>query len=345
MAGPTGSAIVVSARRCSTPGKTDLWAPRLAIMKQSKVAIVGAGSVGASIAYSVLIQRLARVVALYDVNDQKVEAETLDLSHGTQFTGATQVIGGSDPQIVADAQVVVITAGAKQHPGQSRLDLAATNVAILEKMLPQLLEYAPDAVYVLVTNPCDVLTVAAQQISGLPPQRVFASGTVLDTSRLRRLIANRSRIAAMSIHANIIGEHGDTSFPVWSQARIGPIPILEWTGPDGDRIEPSELDAMATEVREAAYRIIEGKGATNYAIGLAASRIIEAIVSDQHAIMPVSTIQDGFEGLHGVALAVPTVVGAGGALQVVPLHLDAHEHQLLERSADALRSAQRALGL
>src|SRR6478736_2012727 len=240
-------------------------------VESSKVTVVGAGSVGTSLAYAALIRRSARTVALYDINRAKVEAEVLDLAHGTQFTGASQVVGGADPSVAAGSHVVVITAGAKQDPGQSRLDLAGTNVRILETLLPQLLEHAPDAVYCIVTNPCDVLTVAAQRISGLPPSRVFSSGTVLDTSRLRRLIADRARVAATSVH-------GDTGFALWSQARIGPVPILDWVSPDGHHFTHGELDEITDHVRQAAYRVIEGKGATNYAIGLAGARIVEAVI-------------------------------------------------------------------
>lgn len=317
----------------------------MGVIENAKVAIVGAGAVGSSMAYACLIRRSARTVALYDVDRPKVEAEVLDLAHGALFTGASQVVGGADPSVLDGAHVVVVTAGAKQRPGQSRLDLAATNVRLLEQLMPVLLDRAPDAVYVLVTNPCDVLTLAAQRISGLPAGRVLSSGTMLDTSRLRLMLARRADVAPGSIHAYIAGEHGDSEFPLWSQARIGPVPILDWSRPGQQPFTAAELERITDDVRTAAYRVIEGKGATNYAIGLAGSRLVEAILRDESAILPVSTVHDGYHGLHGVALSMPSVVDASGVRAVVDLTLSAEEEQMLQASAGALRSAQASLGI
>ena len=311
----------------------------------AKVAIVGAGSVGASLAYALLIRRSARMVALYDINTAKVEAEVLDLGHGSLFTGSSEVVGGDDPAVLEGAHVVVVTAGAKQKPGQTRLDLAATNVALLERLLPVLLERAPEAVYVLVTNPCDVLTVAAQRISGLASSRVLSSGTVLDSSRLRGLIARRAHVLPGSIHADIVGEHGDTEFALWSSARVGPVPILDWRREGIRPFTPSELETIAEEVRNAAYRVIAGKGATNYAIGLAAARIVEAIVRDENAILPVSTVHLGYRGFSGVAFSMPSLVNASGVEAVLDVTLSPEEELLLERSAEALLTTQGTLGL
>lgn len=311
----------------------------------SKLTIVGAGSVGTSLAYAALIRRSARTIALYDIDGPKVDAEVLDLAHGTLFTGASEIIGGTDPAVAAGSAMVVITAGAKQKPGQTRLELAGTNVQILRTLLPTLLEHAPDAVYCIVTNPCDVLTVAARQISGLPSGRIFSSGTVLDSSRLRRVLADRAQVSATSVHAHIVGEHDDSEFALWSQARIGPVPILDWSSPDGDRFTAAELDQITDSVRGAAYRVIEGKGATNYAIGLAGTRIVEAVLGNQRAILPVSTVHDGYRGLHGVALSVPSVVSGRGVEQVLDLTMSATEERQLTRSAQALLEAQRTLGL
>lgn len=315
------------------------------VIPNAKVAVVGAGAVGSSMAYACLIRRSARTVALYDVDRAKVEAEVLDLAHGALFTGAAEVRGGADPGVVEGAHVVVVTAGAKQRPGQTRLDLAATNVRLLEQLMPVLVERAPDAVFVLVTNPCDVLTVAAQRLSGLPARRVLSSGTVLDTSRLRQLLAVRAGVAAGSIHANIVGEHGDSEFALWSQARIGPVPILEWSAPGAAPFSVEELERITADVRSAAYRVIEGKGATNYAIGLAGARIVEAILRDERAILPVSTVHDGYHGLHGVALSMPSVVDASGVSAVLDLSLSPEEEAQLHASAAALQRTQADLGL
>ena len=314
----------------------------MGVVENSKLSVIGAGSVGTSLAYAALIRESASRVALYDIAREKVEAEVLDLAHGTQFTRAS-VSGGADLDAVAGSHVVVITAGAKQQPGQSRMELAGTNVGILERLLPGLLERAPDAIYVLVTNPVDVLTVAAQRISGLPAERVFGSGTVLDTSRLRWLLAERAGVATASVHADIVGEHGDTEFPLWSNARIGPVPILDWRG--GEPFTRDELDGIAHEVRNAAYTVIRGKGATNYAIGLTGARIVEAVLKDERAVLPVSTVLSGVRGIDGVALSLPSVVGGDGAFAVAETPMSADEEALLAASADAIRAAGATLGI
>lgn len=313
------------------------------MIENSKVTIVGAGAVGSSAAYAALIRGSARHVVLYDIATEKVEAEVLDLAHGTQFTGSSDITGGSDPSVVEGSHVVVITAGAKQNPGQTRIELATVNAGIMKKMMPQLLEAAPNAVYVVVTNPCDVLTVLAQEDSGLPPERIFASGTVLDTSRLRWKLAERTGVSTGSVHAYIVGEHGDTEFPLWSRATIGTVPILDWVTPRGDRLTVAELDEIAVDVRDSAYKVIQGKGATNYAIGLSSARIIEAVLHDEHAVLPVSTVLRDFHGVDGVALSVPSVVSAAGALPIRETQFAPDELELLHRSATALRDVADSL--
>ena len=315
----------------------------MSVIENSKVTVVGAGSVGSSVAYAALIRGSARHVALYDINTAKVDAEVLDLAHGTLFTGTSDITGGSDISVAAGSHVVVITAGAKQNPGQSRIELAGVNAGILRKMLPQLLEVAPDAVYVIVTNPCDVLTVLAQEETGLPPERLFASGTVLDTSRLRWKLAQRAGVATSSVHAHIIGEHGDTEFALWSHAMIGTVPILDWESEGHPRMTVDELDAITVDVRDAAYKVIQGKGATNYAIGLSSARIIEAILSDEHAGLPVSTVLKDFHGIDGVALSVPSIVNSRGAFPIRETPFSLNELALLRRSADALREVASSL--
>ncbi|WP_144876815.1 L-lactate dehydrogenase [Microbacterium sp. 1.5R] len=315
----------------------------MTVIENSKLTVVGAGSVGASVAYASLIRGSARHVALYDIAAEKVEAEVLDLAHGTQFTGSSDITGGSDISVVEGSHVVVITAGAKQKPGQTRTELAAVNAGILQTMMPRLLEVAPDAIYVIVTNPCDVLTVLAQEVTNLPAQRLFASGTVLDTSRLRWKLAQRAGVSTGSVHAHIVGEHGDTEFPLWSTATIGTVPILEWEAPGHPKMTVDELDAIAVDVRDAAYKVIKGKGATNYAIGLSSARIVEAVLRDEHAVMPVSTVLDGFHGLEGVALSVPSIVSASGAVPIRETPFSPNELGLLRRSADALREVRASL--
>lgn len=309
----------------------------MSVIENSKVTVVGAGSVGSSAAYACLIRGSARHIALYDIATEKAEAEVLDLAHGTQFTGTSDVVGGSDISVVAGSQVVVITAGAKQDPGQSRIELASVNADIIRTMMPQLLEVAPQAIYVIVTNPCDVLTVLAQEQTGMPVERIFASGTVLDTSRLRWALGQRAGVNTGSVHAYIVGEHGDTEFPLWSKATIGTVPILEWQTADHPPMTVDELDRIAVEVRDAAYKVIRGKGATNYAIGLSSARIVEAILNDENAVLPVSTVLHDFHGVDGVALSVPSIVNAAGAVPIRETAFSPSELGLFRRSADALR--------
>ncbi|TQK17771.1 L-lactate dehydrogenase [Microbacterium sp. SLBN-154] len=315
----------------------------MAVIENSKVTIVGAGSVGASTAYAALIRGSARHVALYDIATAKVDAEVLDLAHGTQFTGRSDIVGGSDIGVAEGSHVIVITAGAKQDPGQTRIDLAGVNAGILQRMLPELLDVAPNAIYVIVTNPCDVLTVRAQQETGLPPERIFASGTVLDTSRLRWKLAQRAGVSTSSVHAYIVGEHGDTEFPLWSRATIGTVPIREWQAAGHPPMTQTELDEIAVDVRDAAYKVIQGKGATNYAIGLSSARIIEAVLGDEHAVMPVSTVLRDFHGVDGVALSVPSIVSASGATPVRETTFSDHELELFHRSAAAIHDVARSL--
>ena len=316
----------------------DTWS--MTIPRSTKLTIVGAGSVGTSLAYAALIRGSAREVVLYDIATAKVDAEVLDLAHGTPFTGSSRITGGSDINLVADSDVIVITAGAKQEPGQTRLQLAEVNVGILEKMLPPMVALAPNAVFILVTNPCDVLTAVAERITNLPPGRIFSSGTVLDSSRLRWIVAEAAAVAPQSVHALIIGEHGDTEFPLWSSATIGQPPLSQWTdGAKGLLFPRERLETITHDVVHAAYKVIAGKGATNYAIGLSGARIVEAVLQNERSILPVSSVLHGYRGIDGVALSVPSVVGAGGVQRVLDTHLDEREAEQLQHSAETLAAS------
>jgi L-lactate dehydrogenase len=314
--------------------------------RTSRLGIVGAGAVGATMAYAALMRGSAKTVALFDVNGPKVRAEALDLSHGIQFVPMAHVVGSDDIQVLADCDVVVFTAGAKQSPGQSRLELAETTIGLVRKIVPQLVEVAPDAVHVMVTNPVDVVTYAALKVSGLPASRLFGSGTVLDSSRLRFLLAEETGVAVQNIHAYIAGEHGDSELPLWSSASIGAVPLLSWTGLDGSgALGPEVRDRIAKDVVESAYRVIEGKGATNYAIGLAGSRIVEAVLNDERRILPVSSLLDDYYGIGDVCLSVPTLVQAGGVGARIEVPMTDEELAGLRASADAVRATARRFGL
>jgi L-lactate dehydrogenase len=308
-----------------------------------KVAVIGAGSVGSAVAYATTIDRLAGETALYDIDGARANAEALDLSHGLQFVGGGRVRGGDDVTICAGADLVIVTAGATHGPGRTRLDLAAGNVALIRDLLPALLDQAPDAIYVLVSNPVDVITYVAQEISGLPQGRIIGSGTVLDSSRLRHLLAERLGVAVTSVHAMVVGEHGDSEVVLWSSATVGGTPLLEVVGPDGERVAAAELDDIRTQVRDAAAHIIRGKGNTNLAIGLATARIARAISRDERAVLPVSVRAD-IAGVGDVCLSLPSVVGRQGVLTCLATPLDDAEREGLRRSAAALRDVIDAVG-
>jgi L-lactate dehydrogenase len=281
-----------------------------------------------------------------DVNREKVDAEVLDLRHGGMFIPQAEIVGSDDVEVCRGADVVVVTAGAKQQRGQSRLDLAEATVNLTRTIMPPLVEVAPDAVFIMVTNPVDVVTYAAQKVSGLPSERVFGSGTVLDSSRLRAALAEHCGVAVRNVHAYIAGEHGDSEIVLWSSATIGGVPVLDWRSLEGrPALDAPARDRIATDVVESADRVIAGKGATNYAVGLAATRIIEAVLKDEHSIMPVSSRLDGFHGITDVCLSVPSLVDRRGVPETIDVPLSDDEVAGLRASADAMRAVQRRLGL
>jgi L-lactate dehydrogenase len=311
----------------------------------TKIAVVGAGSVGATIAYACLIRGIGRTIALYDTNAAKTRAEVLDLNHGLQFVPQATVVGSDDIEVCRDADLVAITAGAKQKPGQTRMELAEANVALSKALVPRLLEVAPDAILLLVTNPVDVVTYAALRYSDLPPRRVFGSGTVLDSSRLRLLVADHCGVAVQSVHAYIAGEHGDSEIPLWGSAAIGSVPLLAWEVPGRPPLDAAAREDIHRRVVGAAGEIIRGKGATNYAVGLASARIIEAVLYDQRQVLPVSSLLDGQGGIHDVCLSLPSVVDRLGVELVLPSPLSEEETTGLRRSADTVKGVLKGLGL
>jgi L-lactate dehydrogenase len=311
----------------------------------TRIAIVGAGSVGATLAYACLIRGVGRTIALYDLDAAKARAEVLDLNHGLQFVPMATMVGSDDLEVCRGADLVVVTAGAKQRPGQTRLELARANVEMCRELVPRLLEVAPDAILLLVTNPVDVVTHAALRYSGLPPNRVFGSGTVLDSSRLRLLIAQHCGVAVQNVHAYVAGEHGDSELPLWSSASIGSVPLLRWNVPGRPALDAAARAEIVRRVVGAAEEVIRGKGATNYAVGLAATRIIEAVLYDERQVLPVSSLLDGFAGISDVCLSVPSVIDRAGVDTVLPVPLSDEEAAGLRRSAAAVRDVVRKLGL
>lgn len=308
----------------------------------AKVSIIGAGAVGTSLAYAALLQGVARHVVLQDINKAKVEAEALDLAHGSQFFPEAVIQGSADVAVTEGSDVVVVTAGAKQKPGQTRTDLAESTVQLMTKVIPPLVERSPGAVFLMVTNPVDVTTHAALTISGLPPERVIGSGTVLDSSRLRQLIASECNVAVRNVHAYVCGEHGDSEIPLWQSASIGGVPLLDWERTSG-RLGEAKRAEIAHRVVNAAYEVIAGKGATNYAIGVAGTRIIRALLQDEHAILPVARELSGWYGMSGLCMSVPTVVSALGAGRQIELPVSGDELAALRASADAIRATADSL--
>jgi L-lactate dehydrogenase len=309
-----------------------------------KIAVVGAGAVGATIAYACLIRGVARQFAIFDIDRKKVDAEVLDLNHGMQFVPMATLEGSDDVGICADAAIVIITAGAKQKPGQTRMDLAAANAKMCRTIVPQILDVAPNAIFLLVTNPVDVMTYITLKLSGLPSERVLGSGTVLDSSRFRFLIARRCNVAVQNVHAYIVGEHGESEIPLWSSASIANIPLHEWAVPRHGKLSVMDRAEIFSNVKNAAAQIIAGKGSTNYAIGLATARIVEALLHDENRILPVSSLLSGYREISDVCLSVPCIVNRRGVEQPLAVPMNANEDAGLKNSAAAIGTVIRELG-
>jgi len=312
--------------------------------RPNKIAIIGAGGVGATVAYACMIRGIGKQFALYDIDPKKVKSQTLDLTHGLQFVPMATIEGSDDISVCANADVVVITAGAKQRPGIRRMDLAENNSQILKQVIPGLMKHAPGATILVVTNPVDVITYIALKLSGLPRAKVMGSGTVLDSSRFRFLIARRLRIAVQNVHAYIAGEHGDSEVPLWSSATIANIPLHEWSVANHGALPASDQNQIYQEVRTAAYQIVSGKGATNYAIGLATAKILESILHDENRILPVSSLLENYLGISDVCLSVPAIVNRGGVEPPLLVPMNLQEQTALRASADTIRAAIRKLG-
>jgi len=302
-------------------------------VKASKVAIIGAGSVGATLAYNLTLKGSVTEIALIDSNREKAEAEILDIKQGASL-GRPVKIEATDYDACADATIAVITAGARQRPGESRVDLMERNVAIVKSIVGSMRQAGFQGVLLVITNPVDVLTWVAAEESGLPVSRVIGSGTTLDSARLREYVARHCRVNPQNIHGYVLGEHGDTSFPAWSLLTIGGIHFDEFCPVCGACGELTDFKTNAAEeVRRTAYKIIEAKGSTCYAIGQAGSVIVEAIVRDERRILPVSTARKDFDGVKKTAFSFPSIVGRDGVTQVLRFPLAAEENQLLAASA------------
>jgi len=309
---------------------------KIPVGSSRQVGVVGTGLVGASFAYALIIRQLATRLVLVDVNKEKTIGEVMDFDHGLPFTGPMKILAG-DYKDLEGSQVVVIAAGSGQKQGETRLDLLARNAAIFREIVPQVVRHNPDGIILIATNPVDILTHISLDVSALPPSRVIGSGTILDTSRFRFLLGQYYGVDAQSVHAYIVGEHGDSEIPVWSLANIGGVRLQEFAPLQHKAYKQDEMDSLFKQVRDAAYEIIKRKGATYYAIGLGLVAIVESILGDYRRVLSVSTLMEGQHGVSDMCLSLPCVVGARGIEEVLALNFNNDEETGFRASAEKLK--------
>ena len=313
-------------------------------MNYRKAAIVGCGFVGASIAFRFLQQGLFSRLVLLDANREKAEGEAMDLSDGLPY-GATMEITAGDYGDISDCALVVVTAGVNQRPGETRLELIERNTIILKSIMKEITSRPFEGILLIVSNPVDVLTYAAQRLSGYPRERVIGSGTVLDTARLKQLLGEELRVDSRNVHAFIVGEHGDSELAVWSGANVSGVPLDDFCAMRGHTNHREAEQRIYEDVRDSAYEIIKRKGATYYGIAMAVARIAECIMKDERAILPVSVVLGGQYGLRDLALSIPSIVGRRGVEQILEIPLADGEREALNASAGQLRDVIKELNL
>jgi L-lactate dehydrogenase len=301
-----------------------------------KVGLIGTGMVGASFAYSLMQRSVADELVLIDADRARAEGEMMDLNHGMPFVRPMRITAG-DYADLADADVVVICAGVGQRPGQTRLELLQTNVGIFRKIVPQITAVNQDGIIVVATNPVDILTYISAQIVGLGHNRVLGSGTALDTARLRYMLGVHYGIDPRSVHAYVVGEHGDSELALWSLANIAGVRLPNFVGANGQGYDRAALDRIFGQTRDAAYEIIQRKKATYYAIGLGLLAIVEAILRDQHTVMTVSSPLSGEYGVKDISISMPAIVGRQGVEEVICLPLSEEELSAFRASAQTLK--------
>ena len=300
-----------------------------------KIGIVGTGMVGSASAYAMALMGVGTQIVLVDHNPALARAQAQDIAHATPFTTTVSIRAG-DYADLDGAAVVIIAAGVSQKPGESRLALLERNVEVFKAVIGGVMQAAPEAILLIATNPLDVMTFAAQRISGLPPERVIGSGTILDTARLRSLLGDHLGIAPNSVHAYVLGEHGDSEVPVWSSAMAGSVPIVSFAQQIGRPLDDATRSQIADQVRGAAYTIIEGKGATWYGIGAGLSRIVSSITDDERTVLSVSQVTEDVEGVQDIALSLPRIIGRDGVVATLMPELDTSERAALKRSAGVI---------
>ncbi|CAH1415664.1 unnamed protein product [Lactuca virosa] len=315
--------------------------------RTTKISVIGVGNVGMAVAQTILTQDLADELALVDVDKDKLRGEMLDLQHAAAFLPRTTISASVDYSSTVGSDILIVTAGARQIPGESRLNLLQRNLALFSTIIPPLSAASPEAILLIVSNPVDVLTYVAWKLSGFPPNRVIGSGTNLDSSRFRFLIADHLDINAQDVQAYIMGEHGDSSVALWSSISVGGVPILSFLERQQIAYEKQTLEKIHKEVVHGAYEVIGLKGYTSWAIGYSVANLARTILRDQHKVHPVSVLAKGLYGIDDgeVFLSLPTQLGRNGVLGVTNLHLTEEESRQLKNSATTILEVQRQLGI
>lgn len=301
-----------------------------------KAAIIGCGFVGASTAFRLMQTGLFSELVLIDADHKKAEGEAMDLSHGRPFAHTMKIYAGNYND-VGDCAIIIVTAGTGQRPGETRMALVDRNTRIFESLIPKITQQKFEGILLIVSNPVDILTYVTLKLSGYPKERVIGSGTVLDSARFRYLLSEHLKVDSRSVHAMIIGEHGDSELAVWSGANVAGIGINDFCEMKGFYQHQEAMAGIFRQVRDSAYQIIDRKGATYYGVAMAVSRICESIIRDEHAVLPVSSLLEGEFGLSDLCISVPTIVGSTGAEKVLEIPLSDRERMELERSAREIK--------
>lgn len=310
----------------------------------SKLTVVGVGNVGMACAQTCLTQDLINELALVDVQPDKLRGEMLDLQHSAAFIPRAKIVADTDYKITAGSDICVVTAGARQREGETRLSLVDRNVSLFKNIIPKLVEYSPEAILLIVANPVDVLAHASWKLSGFPPNRVIGTGTNLDSSRLRFLLADRFDVNAHNVHGYVVGEHGDSSVPLWSSLTVANIPVVNLHDKKGVQYTIETLDEFHRGVVSSAYEVIKLKGYTSWAIGYSVAGLVKSLLRDQRRIHPVSVLAKGFYGIEeDVYLSLPAQLGRAGVLGVASVPVSDAEGQLLKLSAKTISDTQRQL--
>lgn len=308
-----------------------------------KIGIVGCGFVGSTACYAMILQGIGNEFVLVDINPKVADAHAQDILHATPFTHPAKVRAGDYEDLVG-AEIVVIAAGASQRPGETRLQLLERNAQIFEDVIPRICRYAQEAILLVATNPVDIMTQIATQVSGFPPERVIGSGTILDTARFRALLGEYLGVSPQSVHAYVLGEHGDSEVLVWTEARVGGVSVFDLAEQVGRPINDEVKQQIDEGVRLAAYKIIEGKGATYFGVGAGIARLAKAILNDERAMLTVSALNEEIEGVPEVALSLPRIVGRQGIVTTLPVKLSTEEREALRKSAEILKQSATQIG-